>query len=100
MPRFRIAEIQSNSYAFSKTTALAFKSANGKTNEQRQNLRLPLLICVYFCGPQGMNFSSDAVTIPADARGAFHLPPAANTPSRFVTTDLTDFVIPLHVYLL
>ena len=52
MPRFRISEIKPDSCAFSKTTALAFKSANNKTNEQRQNLRLPLLICIYFCGPR------------------------------------------------
>ena len=34
---------------------------------------------------------ADAVTIPADARGAFHLPPAASKPSRFVTTGLVIF---------
>ena len=52
MPRFRISEIKLDSYTFSKANILAFKSANDKTNEQRQNLRLPLLICVYFCGPR------------------------------------------------
>ena len=51
-PLFEIAKSQSASYTFSKTFALAFKSATDRTNEQRQNLRLPLLICVYFCGPR------------------------------------------------
>ena len=39
---------------------------------------------------------ADTATIPAAARGTFHLPPATDKPARFVTTGQTDFVILLH----